>query len=215
MPDNGSAAEESARLAALGELGSATVGESGGLVMRPQVRAVWRGARIAARAFPVRCTRGDNLGIHVGVTRAPAGSVLVVDVGGEEEFGYWGEVLTTGAEARGIAGLVIGGGVRDSAALEGHGFPVFATTVALRGASKSQPGSVGIPVEVGGVRVDAGDVIVGDSDGVVVVRAAEIETVLEAARARELKEQGLFAALRGGATTLELLGLDAAPVTGP
>jgi 4-hydroxy-4-methyl-2-oxoglutarate aldolase len=218
MPGTRSQADadaDAARIAALGELGSATVGESGGLVMRPRVHAVWRGARIAGPAFPVRCSPGDNLAIHVAVTRAPAGSVLAVDVGGEEEFGYWGEVLATGAEARGITGLVIDGGVRDSAALERHGFPVFATAVALRGASKSAPGTVGLPVEVGGVRVEAHDVLVGDSDGVVVVRAADIDKVLAAGQAREQEEQGLFSALRGGATTLELLELDASPVTGP
>ncbi len=120
--------------------------------MRARVRAAWRGARLAAPAFPVRCTPGDNLAIHVAVAQAPAGSALAVDVGDEDELGYWGEVLTTAAEARGIAGLVIDGGVRDTAALEAHGFPVFSTTVALRGASKRRPGAVGAPVEWGGER---------------------------------------------------------------
>ena len=137
MPEHAAPTDvDAAHLAALRELGAATVGESGGHAMGPAVRAIWRGARLAAPAFTVRCSPGDNLGVHVAVTRAPAGRVLVVDVGGDESYGYWGEVLTTGAEARGLAGLVIGGGVRDTAALEAHGFPVFATTVALRGASK-------------------------------------------------------------------------------
>ena len=213
MPSSPDPEVAAARVAALGELGAATVGESGGHAMRPRIRAVWPGARIAAPAFTVRCTPGDNLAIHVAVTRAPAGSVLVVDVGDEEEFGYWGEVLTTGAEARGIAGLVIDGGVRDTAALAAHGFPVFSTTVALRGASKNAPGSVGGTVEVGGVAVESGDVLVGDGDGVAVVRGGEIDAVLEAARLREDKEKGLFRAFRDGSTTVELLGLDPAPVS--
>ena len=148
------------RVAELLALGAATVGESGGRAMRARVRAVWKGARLAAPAFPVRCTPGDNLAIHVAVARAPAGSALAVDVGDEHELGYWGEVLTTAAEARGIAGLVIDGGVRDTEALEAHGFPVFATTVALRGASKSRPGTVGTPVQVGGEHVAGGDWLV-------------------------------------------------------
>ncbi len=65
--------------------------------MHPRVKPAWAGARVAGPAYPVRCSPGDNLGIHVAVTRAPAGSVLVADMGGERDFGYWGEVLTTGA----------------------------------------------------------------------------------------------------------------------
>jgi 4-hydroxy-4-methyl-2-oxoglutarate aldolase len=195
-------------------LGAATVGESGGRPMRARIRAAWPGARLAARAFPVRCTPGDNLAIHVAAAGAPAGSALVVDVGDEDELGYWGEVLTTAAQSRGIAGLVIDGGVRDTAALEAHGFPVFATTVALRGASKSRPGTVGAPVEVGGASVATGDWIVGDGDGVAVVTADAVEDVMRAGRARADKEEAMFEALRRGATTLELLGLDASPVQG-
>src|SRR6186997_266208 len=100
--------------------GAATLGESGARALDGRIRPAWPGAVLAAPAFPVRCTPGDNLAVHVAVTRAPAGSVLVADMGGERDFGYWGEVLTTGAEARGIAGLVIDGCVRDCDALAAH-----------------------------------------------------------------------------------------------
>jgi 4-hydroxy-4-methyl-2-oxoglutarate aldolase len=202
------------RVAELLELGAATIGESGGRPMRARIRAVWRGARLAAPAFPVRCTPGDNLAIHVAVASAPPGSALAVDVGAEDELGYWGEVLTTAAQSRGVVGLVIDGGVRDIGALEAHGFPVFSTTVALRGASKNRPGVVGAAVEVGEVSVEAGDWLVGDADGVAVVRAATIDDVLVAGRARAEKEMAIFEALRRGQTTLELLGLDPSPVEG-
>jgi 4-hydroxy-4-methyl-2-oxoglutarate aldolase len=210
MPDI-HASDTTAELLALG---AATVGESGGRPMRPRIRAAWPGARLAAPAFPVRCSPGDNLAIHVAVARAPRGSALAVDVGDEEEFGYWGEVLTTAAETRGVTGLVIDGGVRDASALAGHGFPVFSTTVALRGASKNRPGIVGATVDVGGVSVAAGDWLVGDADGVAVVSAAAIDDVLRAGRARLDKEGAIFGALREGKTTLELLGLDPSPVEG-
>lgn len=198
--------------AALLELGTATLGESGAEAMPPRLRPIWRGARLAAPAYPVRCTPGDNLAVHVAVTVAPAGHALVVDVGDLAERGYWGEVLTTAAQARAIAGLVIDGCVRDVAALEGHGFPVFAAGVALRGATKHLPGTAGAAGTVAGVAVGAGDWVVGDEDGVAVVPAARLEAVLSAARARATKEAGLFVALRQGATTVELLSLDPAPI---
>jgi 4-hydroxy-4-methyl-2-oxoglutarate aldolase len=200
--------------AALAALGSATLGESGGRAAHRRLRPVWPGATIAAPAYPVGCTPGDNLAVHVAVTRAPRGSVLVVDVGQVADRGYWGEVLTTAAEAAGLAGLVLDGGVRDVGALEAHGFPVFSTGVALTGATKDKPGSVGTPVRVGGVTVSAGDWVVADVDGVTFVRGGALDEVLAAGRAREAKEAGFFAALREGATTVELLGLDASLVRG-
>jgi len=196
------------------ELGAATLGESGARRMHPRVKAAWPGARLAAPAAPVRCSPGDNLAIHVAVATAPAGSVIVADMGGARELGYWGEVLTTGAQARGIVGLVIDGGVRDCDALVAHGFPVFSTGLALTGATKEQPGSVGRAVTVGDVTVEPGDWVVGDVDGVVVVPGATLDDVLGAARARADREQRLFAALRGGATTVEQFGLDAGLVDG-
>lgn len=197
------------------QLGAATLGESGARSMRNRVRAAWRGALLAAPAYPVHCTPGDNLAIHVGVARAPRGAALVVHVGEERELGYWGEVLTTAAESRGLAGLVIDGCVRDVAALEAHRFPVFSTGLALRGATKNRPGAIDrFGVVVGDVEVEPGDWVVGDADGVVVVPGATIEEVVAAGRSRAEKEAGYFTALRGGATTLELLGLDADPIEG-
>jgi 4-hydroxy-4-methyl-2-oxoglutarate aldolase len=199
--------------ATLLELGAATLGESGGHAMRARIHAAWPGARVAAPAFPVRCTPGDNLAIHVAVAEAPAGHALVVDVGDRPELGYWGEVLTTGAQARGLAGLVIDGGVRDVAALQAHAFPVFSTMIALRGATKQQPGAIGGSTRVGDIDVHLGDWIVGDGDGVTVIPGAQLDAVLDAGRARMAKEDGFFAALRSGTTTMELLGLDGSPVT--
>jgi 4-hydroxy-4-methyl-2-oxoglutarate aldolase len=200
--------------AALIVLGSATVGEAGGIPMRPRVRPAWLGARLAAPAYPVRCSPGDNLAIHAAVVAAPPGSALVVEVGDQPEFGYWGEVLTTASLTRHLAGLVIDGGVRDCAALESHRFPVFSTTIALHGATKTEPGSVGSPVVVGDVRVEPGDWVVGDADGVSVIPGAALEGVLSAARARADKESVLFAELTEGRTTIELLGLDTSPIEG-
>jgi 4-hydroxy-4-methyl-2-oxoglutarate aldolase len=201
--------------AALAGLGSATLGESGGHAAHRRLRPVWPGASIAAPAYPVGCTPGDNLAVHVAVTNAPRGSVLVVDVGQVADRGYWGEVLTTAAEAAGLAGLVLDGCVRDVGALEAHGFPVFSAGIALTGATKDKPGTVGRPVRVGGIVVSAGDWVVGDVDGITFVPDDAVGEVLAAGRAREAKEAGFFEALRDGRTTVELLGLDASLVTGP
>ena len=199
--------------AALAQLGAATLGESGGHPMSPRMKAAWRGARISAPAYPVTCAAGDNLAIHVAVAEGPAGHVLVASVGAEPERGYWGEVLTTGAEARGIAGLVIDGGVRDVSALEAHAFSVFSSTIALRGATKQHPGRVGGYSLVGDVLVHQGDWIVADADGVTVIPQAEIDAVLAAGQAREAKEAKFFEELRAGRTTIDLLGLDTKPIT--
>ena len=171
-------------------LGSATLGESGARPMRNRIRPAWTGAVLAAPAYPVRCTPGDNLAIHVGVARAPAGAALVVDVGDERELGYWGEVLTTAAESRGVAGLVIDGCVHDVAALAAHEFPVFSTGLALPGATKNRAGAIGgSGVTVGEVAVELGDWVVGDADGVVVVPGDALDQVLAAGR-RPRRERG-------------------------
>ncbi|HEX5094534.1 MAG TPA: hypothetical protein VFX21_00910, partial [Acidimicrobiia bacterium] len=136
-------------------------------------------------------------------------------VGDEREFGYWGEVLTTAAQARGIVGLVIDGGVRDVDALRRHDFPAFSVMIALPGASKLRPGSVGTRARVGDVDVEMGDWVVGDADGVTVVPGAQLDAVLAAGRAREAKEARMFDALRAGQTTIELLGLDGSSIERP
>jgi 4-hydroxy-4-methyl-2-oxoglutarate aldolase len=198
--------------AELVRLGSATIGESGGRAAHRRLRPAWVGAAVAAPAYPVGCTPGDNLAVHVAVTTAPAGSVLAVDVGQVADRGYWGEVLTTAAESAGLVGLILDGGVRDVAALEAHGFPVFSATIALTGATKDKPGTVGSPVRVGGVSVALWDWVVADVDGVAFVPSDSIDAVLAAGAEREEKEAGFFDALKGGSTTVELLGLDASLV---
>jgi len=196
------------------KLGSATLGESGGRSMHPRIKAAWPGALLAAPAFTVVCSPSDNLAIHAAVAEAPPGSALVAAVEPFER-GYWGEVLTTGAEARGIVGLVIDGGVRDVAALDAHQFPVFSALIALQGAGKLRGGAIGGTANVGEVEVNTGDWVVGDRDGVTVVPAQALDEIIRAGTARAEKETVMFSRLRSGATTVELLGLDTASVGRP
>jgi 4-hydroxy-4-methyl-2-oxoglutarate aldolase len=193
-------------------LGSATLGESGAAPLNPRIRPVWHGATVAAPAFTVACAPGDNLAIHAGVARAPRGHALVVAIDDATERGYWGEVLTTAAEAAGIAALVIDGTVRDVAALERHQFPVFARGIALRGASKGGPGSTGVPIVIGDQTVNTGDWIVADSDGIVVIAADSLDSTLASGLERAAKEEGFFGELRAGQTTVELLSLDVSSI---
>jgi 4-hydroxy-4-methyl-2-oxoglutarate aldolase len=121
--------------------------------------------------------------------------------------GYWGEVLTVAAEAAGIAGLVIDGGVRDTAALITRNFPVFARGISIRGTSKSCAPSVGQPITLAGTPVFSGDLVVADGDGVVIIPAACVVDTLARGQARSDKESAIMRQLREGHPTLELLEL--------
>jgi 4-hydroxy-4-methyl-2-oxoglutarate aldolase len=193
-------------------LGAATLGESGGQPLAPRVRPVWSGATVAAPAFAVVCAAGDNLAVHAAVAEAPAGSVLCVEVEGQQQLGWWGEVLTTGAQARGLAGLVIDACVRDVDALERLRFPVFSIGIALPGAQKGGPGRIGGDAVVGDVRVSTGDIVVGDRDGVVAIAASILDAVRAAGEARAAKEAEYFEQLRAGQTTVDLLHLDTSSI---
>ena len=122
-------------------------------------------------------------------------------------FGVWGEVLMTAARARGIAGLILDGAVRDVEALERSGFPVFCRAVSMRASIKARRGILRMPVTCGGLLVWPGDVVVADETGVVILPVANLEEVVAKARARQEREAKLMEGLRGGKTTLELLAL--------
>ncbi len=194
-------------------LGASALGDGGARTLGPALRPAWPGATLAGPAFTVTAGVGDNLALHTAVARAPQGSVLVVDASRAPAYGYWGEVLTTAAMARNIAGLVIDGGVRDVDAVAGRRFPVFSTLIAHRGTTKlGGDGSVGATVVVAGAAVSPGDWVVGDADGVSVVPPADLAAVLVASRAQVSREAELRTALDAGKTTIELLGLDPSAV---
>jgi 4-hydroxy-4-methyl-2-oxoglutarate aldolase len=185
------------------------VGGRGPYSLDPLVRAAWPGATVVGPAFTVQGAGGDNLVLHRAVLAAPEGAVLVVDVNGAP-FGHWGEVLAIAAEARGISGLVIDGGVRDTVEMGELGFPVFARHTCLRGTRKLFRGSLQVDIEVGGVAVRNGDIVVGDADGVVVLPAGIAADVVDEADERVRKEGEIIRRLRAGETTLDLYGLSEA-----
>jgi len=188
-------------------LGTATLYEASGLecYLPATLRPVWAGAQVVGRALPVRTAPGDNLPLHLALEVAEPGEVLVVDAGAVPH-GYWGEVLTVAAQERGVLGLVIDGGVRDTDRLEALGFPVFSSFVALRGTAKDDAGDVGEPLRLGAAEVSRGDVVVADRDGVVVIPADRFADVLDSARRRQEKEAGFLDRIRAGELTMDIYG---------
>jgi 4-hydroxy-4-methyl-2-oxoglutarate aldolase len=166
------------------------------------LRPAWLGARVAGRAYPVLVAPGDNLALHWALVSAGPGDVIVADAH-DAEHGHWGEVMAVQAVAAGLAGLVIAGGVRDTDQQCDLGFPVFSSSVTVRGTAKRWVGVQGAPIVLGGVVVSRGDVIVGDADGVVVIPADVFPETVERATARVAKEDRIMAALRAGSTTLD------------
>jgi 4-hydroxy-4-methyl-2-oxoglutarate aldolase len=188
-------------------LGTATLYEASGLpcFLPARLRPVWAGAQVVGTALPVRTAPGDNLPLHLALEVAAPGEVLVVDAGGVPH-GYWGEVLTVAAKQRAVLGLVIDGGVRDTAALAAHAFPVFSSWVALQGTGKDDPGAVGEPMRFGEADVSRGDVVVADADGIVVLPAARFADILDAARGRLAKETTYLERIRAGELTADIYG---------
>lgn len=189
------------------QFGSATMYEASGLScwLDAAIRPAWPGARLVGRAFPVVAALGDNLALHHGIEQAAAGDVLVVDAGGGA-YGYWGEVMTVAAQARGIRGLVIDGGVRDTDQLARLGFAAFSSTVAIRGTRKEWPGHCGLPITLRGRVIERGDLVVADADGIATIPMAHVAATITSARERAQKEEHFMARLRAGETTLDLYG---------
>jgi len=193
----------------LSALGSATVYEAQGAkgALDVGIKPLDTSSRLVGSALTVDARPADNLMLHYALLKARPGDVLVVDAKGFLEAGPWGDVLTAAAMKTGIMGLVIKGAVRDANAIVEAGFPVFCRGLSIKGTGKNQPGRVNVPVVFGDALIWPGDVIVGDRDGVVVVAADEVETVIASAEAREAKEAGFRAAIARGASTAELLDL--------
>ncbi|MFJ3926503.1 RraA family protein [Streptomyces sp. NPDC090022] len=161
-----------------------------GQVMDGGIRPLWGPVpRVAGPAFTVRCPAGDNLMLHAAIHRAEPGSVVVVE-SGDLDYALAGGNVCAVAQRRGIAAFVLDGVIRDLGEVREMGFPVFARGVVPFPGAKAVAGPLGVPVRVGGVEVHAGDVVVADEEGVVVVPAARRERVLADARAKLAAEAG-------------------------
>ncbi len=163
------------------------------------IRPMHRAGKLAGPAFTVKAAPGDNLLVHKAIDLAEPGDVIVVDAGGALEQAIIGEIMAAWAAKRGVAGIVIDGAIRDAGAIAAGTFPVYARGVTHRGPYKNGPGEIGVPVAIGGMVVQPGDIVIGDEDGLLAVPQADGEAVLAAAREQKQKEEATLKAIAAGA----------------
>lgn len=166
----------------------------GGANLRP----LHKGGVLAGTALTVRCRPGDNLMVHKAADVAEPGDVIVVDAGGDLTNAIIGELIVRHARSRGVVGFVVNGAARDMDALAAGSFPVYAAGVTHRGPYKDGPGEINVPIDIGGMTVNPGDIMLGDADGVLAIPRIGAETILEAARAQQAKEADILKAIETG-----------------
>ncbi len=193
----------------LARYSSATIHEAQGRkgALNSDIKPVDRSMSFCGPAVTVVCAPQDNLMLQVGIHYAQAGDVLVVSAGEYREAGTFGDVLGTAMHSKGLAAMVTDSGVRDTADLIELGLPVFSRSICIKGTVKETLGPINHPVVFGGQLVEPGDIVRGDADGVVLVKAADARWVIDACAEREASEDDLREKYRAGGTTIELCNL--------
>ncbi len=194
----------------LSQFSTATLHEALGQIgnLPFEIKPLHKGMKICGPAYTVKAKAFMNINFHRAYAYAKQGDIIVADCSGGYEAGYWGDLLTTGAMKQGVAGLVIDACVRDADEIEALGFPIFCRGLCIKGTGKDPEGSLNEPITIGEVKINPGDFIVGDRDGVVVIPKDRIEEAIEKAKAREEKEERTRAELNKGLTSLQVYGWD-------
>jgi 4-hydroxy-4-methyl-2-oxoglutarate aldolase len=193
----------------LSKFSSATVHEAQGRkgALSSKIKPIDRSMTFCGPAVTVVCAPRDNLMLQVAIHYAQKGDVVLVSAGEYEEAGTFGDVLGNAMKAKGLAGMVTDSGVRDTKDLIELGLPVFSGSVCIKGTVKETIGPVNHPLVFGDEIVYPGDVLLGDADGVVVVRKDEIEEVIRLSQERDDAERELIGLYKAGGTTIELCNL--------
>lgn len=176
---------------------------AGGARLRP----MHNGSPLAGPALTVRTRPGDNLLVHKALELAQPGDVVVVDAGGDLTNAIIGEIMTTYAQSRGLAGIVINGAIRDCGTIRRSAFPVYAAGVTHRGPYKDGPGEINGVISLDGMTIEPGDLILGDEDGLLSLPYDQVATLYEAAAAKHVIEEQMLAQIAAG--TLDTSWIDA------
>jgi len=172
------------------------------------IKPLAKGIRICGPAFTVQCVPGDNLMLHKALQAAKPGDVIVASMGDGYFYGYFGSLMGTAAITAKLEGLAIDGCVRDAEELIEMKFPIFCRGACIKGTTKNGLGTINYPLNFGGATIYPGDLILGDDDGMVVVRRQDLADVLQKSQERVVNEEKKSAQLRGGVSSMELNKLE-------
>src|SRR5579871_5401383 len=173
-------------------------------IVDPQVKHVG-GARFAGQAITIRTVQKANPAAHWAINLVDPGDVIMVDGRAYPDSAIWGGNMIYAAAARGLAGLIVDGNVRDGDDLRASGVAIYARRVQAVGWHWG--GVVNEPIECGGASVAYGDLVVGDADGIAIVKLDGREALLRRCHERMSADEWLRSQIRQGGSTIEILKL--------